>query len=38
MIESLDKDNVFIDNLPKDEPGIKGMLRQINWHIRTLEQ
>ena len=31
-------DNVFIDNLPKDEQSIKILLKEVNRHIRELER
>ena len=32
------EDNVFIDNLPKDENSIRVLLKDVNKHIRILEQ
>lgn len=31
-------DNVFIDNLPKDENSIRVLLKEVNRHIRELEK
>lgn len=31
-------ENVFIDNLPKDEHNIKILLKEVNKHIRELER
>jgi hypothetical protein len=31
-------DNVFIDNLPKDEQSIRVLLKEVNRHIRELEK
>ena len=31
-------DNVFIDNLPKDEQSIRILLKEVNRHIRELER
>lgn len=31
-------ENVFIDNLPKDEQSIKILLKEVNRHIRDLER
>ena len=31
-------ENVFIDNLPKDEQSIKILLKEVNKHIRELER
>lgn len=31
-------ENVFIDNLPKDEQSIKILLKEVNRHIRELER
>ena len=31
-------DTVFIDNLPRDERGLREMIKEVNYHIRNLEQ
>lgn len=31
-------ENVFIDNLPKDENSIRVLLKEVNKHIRELER
>lgn len=36
--EAEDDDNVFIDNLPKDENSIRVLLKEVNRHIRELEK
>jgi hypothetical protein len=36
--EGEDDDNVFIDNLPKDENSIRVLLKEVNRHIRELEK